>query len=154
MHRYHATTSWQGSTAAGYEHFSRDHSGARRAPADAAVPLSGDRAFRGNPARLNPEQLVVLAASSCQLLSFLAIAARARIDVVDYHDDADGEMPTDSLPVRITRISLRPRIVVRGRVDRPRVERLVRLAHDECYVANSLTTEITVEPVIEVQPQK
>jgi len=57
--------------------------------------------------------LVVLAASSCQLLSFLAVAARARIDVVDYQDDAEGEMPEAVTPMRITRIVLH----LVGRVD-------------------------------------
>jgi organic hydroperoxide reductase OsmC/OhrA len=151
MHRYHATTTWQGSTAVGYEHFGRDHSGAAP-PAEPVLQLSGDAAFRGDPGRLNPEQLVVLAASSCQLLSFLAIAARARIDVVDYHDEATGEMPAEARPAHITSIVLQPRITVRGTVDPARVERLVALAHDECYVANSLITEIRVVPVIDVLP--
>ena len=86
------------------------------------------------------------------LLSFLAIAARARIDVVDYHDEATGEMPTDASPAHITSIVLQPRITVRGTVERARVERLVALAHAECYVANSLITEIRVVPVIDVLP--
>ena len=89
---------------------------AQVAPVATTLDLSGDPAFRGDGTRLNPEQLLVLAASSCQLLSFLAVAARARIDVIAYHDDAIGEMPEDDHPVRITRITLRPRITVRGDV--------------------------------------
>jgi organic hydroperoxide reductase OsmC/OhrA len=108
--------------------------------------LSSDPAFRGDPALLNPEQLLVLAASSCQLLSFLAVAARARIDVVDYRDDAVGEMPEDEQPMRITRITLRPRITVRGDVNDERIRHLVDVGHRECFIANSLTTEIVVEP--------
>ena len=50
----------------------------------------------------------MLAAASCQLLSFLAVAARARIDVLDYRDEAAGEMPEDAL----TQITLRPQITV------------------------------------------
>ena len=79
------------------------------------LDVSADPAFRGDPALVNPEQLVVVAASSCQLMSFLAAAALAHIDVVSYEDDAEGEMPEER-PIRITRITLRPRIVVRGDV--------------------------------------
>ena len=71
--------------------------------------LSGDPAFGGNAELPNPEALLVVAASSCQLLSFLAICARARIDVVDYSDEAEAVMPEDDKPVRITAIEARAR---------------------------------------------
>ena len=148
IHLYRARCAWQGSTGVGYEHYSREHT-ASAPPAAQALTLSSDPAFRGDPARLNPEQLLVLAAASCQLLSFLAVAARARLDVVSYEDDAEAEMSEGNRPVRITTIRLRPRIVLAaGQADEARVRQLVDLAHRECYIANSLNTEITVEPTI------
>ena len=121
----------------------------------AALALSSDPAFRGDPARLNPEQLLVLSAASCQLLSFLAVAARARLDVLSYEDDAEGVMPENDKPLRIVAIRLRPRIVlVAGAADEARVRQLVDLAHRECYIANSLKTEVTVEPAVEWRSQK
>lgn len=146
-HRYAVHCSWSGSTGAGYEAYDRTHEGSTM-PATTRLTLSGDAAFRGDPTHLNPEQLVVLAAASCQLLSFLAVAARARLDVVGYDDDATGEMPEDNPPVRLTRIVLRPRITVRSPVKEDRVRHLVEVAHRECYVANSLRTDIIVEPMI------
>ena len=89
-----------------------------------------------------------MAASSCQLLSFLAVAARRGVDVVAYEDDATGLMPADSSPQRITRIVLRPRITVAAAVEEGVVEQLAHQAHAECYIANSLTTEVLVEPVV------
>jgi organic hydroperoxide reductase OsmC/OhrA len=118
------------------------------ARADTEVRLSSDPAFRGDPALLNPEQLLVLAAASCQLLSFLAVAARARIDIVDYRDDAEGEMPEDEQPMRITRITLRPQITVRGEVKEERIRHLVEVGHRECFIANSLNSEVMVEPIV------
>jgi organic hydroperoxide reductase OsmC/OhrA len=149
VHRYRATCAWEGSTGAGYEGYGREHVGAAP-PAEAEVRLSSDSAFRGDPARLNPEQLVVLAAASCQLLSFLALAARSRIDVVAYRDEAEAEMPEDDKPVRLTAIRLRPRITVAPGTDEARVRRLVERAHEACYVANSLRTEIAVEATVVV----
>jgi organic hydroperoxide reductase OsmC/OhrA len=152
LHCYTAHCAWSGSTGEGYEKYSRAHQGSA-APAAASLALSSDPAFRGDPARLNPEQLLVLAAASCQLLSFLAVAARSRLNVISYEDDATAEMSEADKPIRIGTIRLQPRIVLTGAsgdaADDARVRRLVELAHRECYIANSLRTEVTVEPTIE-----
>jgi organic hydroperoxide reductase OsmC/OhrA len=149
IHRYTASCSWQGSTGVGYDDYDRSHE-AGAVPAKASLRLSSDPAFRGDPALLNPEQLLVMAAASCQLLSFLAVAARARIDVIDYHDDAEGEMPDDAEPMRITRITLSPRITVWGDVTEDRIRHLIDVAHRECFIANSLKTEVLIDPEIHI----
>jgi organic hydroperoxide reductase OsmC/OhrA len=146
-HRYVATCSWRGSTAGGYDAYDRAHD-ATVPPVEATVSLSSDPAFRGDPSRLNPEQLLVLAAASCQLLSFLAVAARARVDVVAYDDTAEGVMPESNRTMWITEIVLRPHVTVNGDVDEARVRHLCDVAHRECFVASSLRTEIRVEPEI------
>ncbi len=148
-HRYSVRCCWAGSTGAGYREYSRTHQGHTR-PATTALTLSSDPAFRGDAQLLNPEQLVVLAAASCQLLSFLAVAARARLDVVAYEDHAEGEMPDDDPPLRLTRIVLRPHITLGSAVSEDRVRRLVDIAHHECYIANSLRTDVVVDPTFEV----
>jgi organic hydroperoxide reductase OsmC/OhrA len=148
MHEYRTSCCWRGSTGAGYEAYDRTHS-AETVPPTVALELSSDPAFRGNAKLLDPEQLFVLSASSCQLLSFLAVAARARIDVVEYEDEACGVMPDEPRPMRVTEIVLRPRIVVRGDVTEARIHHLCEVAHRECFIANSVTTDIRVEPTIE-----
>jgi organic hydroperoxide reductase OsmC/OhrA len=147
VHEYRCRLDWTGSTAAGYEAYDRTHQ-VSCPPAGADLGMSSDPAFGGNPDLLNPEQLLVAAASSCQMLSFLAYAGRARIDVVSYVDDAEGAMPEDDKPMRITEIVLRPRIVIAGEADEERVRRFVERAHEACFIANSLTTNITIEPEI------
>ncbi|HSL57525.1 MAG TPA: OsmC family protein [Acidimicrobiales bacterium] len=148
LHTYRSTVSWSGSTGAGYEAYDRTHR-ATCPPADLELAVSADPTFRGDPTRVNPEQLLLQAAVSCQLLSFLAVAARARIDVVGYHDDATALMPEHPRPARITRIDLRPHITIRGDVEPARIEHLVEVAHRECFIANTLACEMTIEPVIE-----
>jgi organic hydroperoxide reductase OsmC/OhrA len=150
VHRYRTSVRWDGSTGVGYERYGRGHT-LRTDPPTVELELSSDPSFQGDPSRLNPEELLVAAASSCQLLSFLAIAARARLDVVDYTDAAVGEMPTDRVPISITRITLRPAITIAVATggtapSLERVRRLVDLAHHECYIASSLRTEVVVEP--------
>jgi organic hydroperoxide reductase OsmC/OhrA len=84
------------------------------------------------------------------MLWFLHLAAKARIDVVEYEDAATAMMPMDREPVRITEITLRPRIVVAGEADEARVRKLADTAHAHCFVANSLNSRMTLQPTIEV----
>ena len=142
IHRYTSDLRWQGSTAAGYEDYPREH--AMRV-AQRELRMSSDAAFHGEAALPNPEQLIVAAASSCQLLEFLALAAKARVEVLEYSDEAEGTMDESDEPARIQRIVLRPRIRLGEGQSEEKVRRLVELAHEHCYVANSLTSEIEVE---------
>jgi len=136
---------WQGSTASGYRAYSREHRVVAR-PATSELRLSADAQFRGDPTLLNPEQLVVMAASSCQLLSFLAVAARAGIDVVDYEDEATGFMTADGDGrLSLTTIDLSAVITVAPGTDAGAVRRMVDEAHEECYIANSLRAKVRVD---------
>lgn len=148
VHHYSATCSWSGSTAVGYASYDRTHT-VTAPPAAGEFTLSADPAFGGNPALLNPEQLLVLAAASCQLLSFLAVAARARLDVREYRDDAAATMPESVQPVRLAEIVLRPHIVLLAGPSEDRVRHLVEVAHRECYIANSLATPVRIEHTVE-----
>jgi organic hydroperoxide reductase OsmC/OhrA len=149
VHHYPVHCSWRGSTGGGYDGYDRAHEGSVPG-VEAPVALSADTAFRGDATRLNPEALLVLATSSCQLLAFLTVAARARVDVVAYRDDAEGSMPEDDPPVRVTRIVLRPRITIRGDVAPARLAHLVEVAHRECYIANALRTEVVIDATFEI----
>jgi organic hydroperoxide reductase OsmC/OhrA len=148
-HRYETRLRWTGSTGLGWERYDRAHS-ASAPPAEQEIGLTTGES-KGDPATLNPEQLLVMAASSCQMLSFLHVAAKSRIDVVDYEDAATGLMPDDAKPLRITEITLRPRIVIEGEADEERVRNLVKIAHDYCFIANSLNSEMSIEPEIEIR---
>ena len=146
-HRYESRLRWSGSTGLGWEHYERAHS-VSAPPAEQTLTVTTGEA-KGDPAQLNPEQLVVMAASSCQMLMFLHLAAKARIDVVEYTDEATGLMPLDEEPMRIQEITLQPRIVIAGDAGDERVLKLVHLAHEQCFIANSLNSEMRLEPVIE-----
>jgi organic hydroperoxide reductase OsmC/OhrA len=153
VHHYHATCHWAGDTAMGYESFDRAHTSSAP-PASTELMLSADPAFLGHPQMLNPEQLLLVSASSCQLLSFLAIAARARVQVVEYDDHAEAQMPEDVKPMRLTKLILRPHIVVGPGVKEERILKLTEMAHKECYISNSLSTEIALEPTVEIREKE
>lgn len=146
-HHYETRLRWTGSTGLGWEGYDRAHT-AVAPPAEQEIRLTTGEAH-GDPRVLNPEQLVVMAASSCQMLWFLHLAAKARIDVVEYEDEASGLMPEDDEPVRITEITLRPRIVITGEASEERVRKLAHTAHEHCFIANSLSSDVRLEPRIE-----
>jgi len=150
VHTYRSSLAWAGSTADGYAGYSRAHE-VTTPPARATLGLTADVPFRGDADLTNPEQLLLAAASSCQLLSFLAEAARAGVDVVSYTDDAEAFMPVTREPLAIQRIVLRPRVVVRGDVEDAQVLQLMHDGHDACFIANSLRSEIVLEPTVEHQ---
>jgi organic hydroperoxide reductase OsmC/OhrA len=145
IHRYEARLRWSGSTGAGWEGYDRAHEAAAPPAAQSLTLTTGES--KGDPRQLNPEQLLVMAASSCQLLWFLHVAAKARIDVVEYTDEPIAEMPEGE---GLSEIVLRPRIVVGSECSPERVEKLVQTAHEHCNVAASLRTPIAIEPRVEV----
>jgi organic hydroperoxide reductase OsmC/OhrA len=147
VHRYEVELRWSGSTGLGWKAYDRAHT-ATAPPAEQEVVLTTGEA-KGDPRQLNPEQLLVMAASSCQMLWFLHLAAKARIDVVEYEDAATGLMPTDVEPTSVTVITLRPRIVIASDASDERVRKLVQTAHEHCYVANSLNSAMTIEAEVE-----
>jgi organic hydroperoxide reductase OsmC/OhrA len=147
VHEYRVELSWAGSTADGYKAYDRTH----RAEVPAAgteLVLTSDPAFLGDPHLLNPEQLLTAAVSSCQMLSFLALAARSGIDVVAYTDTAVASMPMHVS--RIETVVLSPVITVHPPADPDSVVALVQQAHEECYIARSLTAHVSVEARVEV----
>jgi len=98
--------------------------------------------------------LLVLAAASCQLLSFLAVAARAKVDVLGYDDDGVGVMAEDDPPMRITSISLRPIIRVAPGTSEHRIKHLVEVAHRECFITNSLRANVDIEATVVIVPSE
>lgn len=101
---------------------------------------------------IDPEEALVAAAASCHMLFFLSIAARRGHVVESYVDNAVGLLEKDaSGRMAMTNITLRPDIVFAGGAW-PGEEEIAAIhheAHDKCYIANSLKTEITIEPAIE-----
>ncbi len=102
---------------------------------------------------VDPEEAFVSSISSCHMLWFLSIAAKQRFCVDRYHDNAVGEMrKNESGKLVVARVTLRPAVVFSGaRVpDRSALDQLHHEAHAECFIANSVKTEIVCEPVFAV----
>ena len=100
-----------------------------------------------NEANVDPEEAFVAAISSCHMLTFLHLASRAGIEVASYEDEAVGVMTKNERRVPwVSSVVLHPRIVYRGEKlpSAEEEERLHHGAHEQCFIANSVKTEITV----------
>lgn len=113
-----------------------------------AVPMSAAKEFSGDPTRANPEELLVAALSSCHMLTFLAIASKKRLVVDRYDDDAEGVLEKNADGVlSVTRVVLRPKVTFAG--EAPSADTLAALhasAHRGCFIANSVKTDVVVDP--------
>ena len=102
--------------------------------------------YLGDAALPNPEEALVMALSSCHMLSFLAIAARKRLTVDSYDDEAVGHMEKNAEGrLAVTKVELRPRVRFSGAA--PSADELRKLheqAHHVCFIANSVKTQVTV----------
>lgn len=113
------------------------------------LPMSAAPAYRGDPSRVNPEQLLVAALSSCQALTYLFLAAKNRIAVVDYSDDARGWLELVDGTMRISRVALRPHIVIAVGASETKARELVEKAHRNCFIANSVSAKVEINPSFE-----
>jgi organic hydroperoxide reductase OsmC/OhrA len=100
-------------------------------------------------AAVDPEEAFVAAISSCHMLTFLYLAAKRRFRIDSYVDAAVGLMEKNAQGrLAITRVTLRPDIRFSGESlpTQKDLDELHHAAHEECYIANSVRTEVRVEP--------
>ncbi len=149
---YHCVTEWTGAMGGptvDARQFSRD---TRVTFTDRpAIEMSGAPEFGGDAARLNPEELFTAALASCQMLTYLHLAARNGVAVVSYVDHSEGELAWHDGKLRMTRVTLRPAITITAQSDAALAESLVERAHGECFIASSVTTDVQTEATITVQ---
>jgi organic hydroperoxide reductase OsmC/OhrA len=110
------------------------------------LPMSSAPGYRGDPSRANPEQLFVASLSACQALTYLFLAAKNDVPVIGYTDDAEGRLGIVDGKVRMSRVTLRPRIALEGGANESLARELVAKAHEGCFVANSVSTPVEIAP--------
>jgi organic hydroperoxide reductase OsmC/OhrA len=147
MSEHKITLTWErGDAPFEYQKYSRDHTwkfdGGHEMQASAAP------AYLGNPKNVDPEEAFVASLSSCHMLTFLAVACKKKFVLDEYVDEAVGHMEkNENGKMAITKATLKPKIKWSGD-KQPTPEELDEMhhfAHTECFIANSVKTEVTVE---------
>ena len=149
-HRYVVQAAWTGNDGVGtesYNSYRRDHTISVAGKAE--IHGSSDPKFHGDTSRYNPEELLVASLSCCHMLWYLHLCAVNRIAVLEYRDEARGEMqerPDGS--GAFVGVELRPRIRIAPGSDRDRAETLHKEAHRLCFIANSVNFPVNIIPEI------
>lgn len=110
--------------------------------ADQTLAASSAAAFGGDPDKADPEELFVASLSSCHMLWFLDLARRKKLRVLTYEDEAEGSMDG----TQFTRVVLRPRVSFDSDPGAERITDLHHLAHRRCFIANSVSCSVVVDP--------
>ena len=142
---------WTGNTGTGtssYNDYARDYVVRIERKPDLAG--SASHLFRGNPVRNDPEEHFLAAISGCHLLSYLALAARNNVVVLDYRDDVTGVLSLEGGGGKFTSVTLRPTVTIAAGSDRERALALHDTAHEQCFIANSCSVPILHEPTVVV----
>lgn len=148
MSEHKVTLTWErGDTPFEYQKYPRDHTwkfdGGHEMTASAAP------AYLGNPKHVDPEEAYVASLSSCHMLTFLSIACKQKFVMDEYVDEVVGVMEKNSEgKLAITRVTLKPRIKFSGEKQptKEELDKMHHAAHENCFIANSVKTEIKVEP--------
>ena len=149
QHTYAAKLTWTGAARGSV----RDYAGYSR---EYAVEIAGkpvlkgtaDPMFRGDASLHNPEDLLLAALSGCHMLTYLALCARAKIEVVGYEDDASGTMVLEGGGGRFVEVTLRPRVSVAPGSDLDKARALHEAAHRDCFIANSVNFPVRNDPKV------
>ena len=120
-------------------------------PGKQPLSVSSAPEFAGDATRWNPEDLLGSALATCHMLTFLALCAKAKVEILGYEDHAEAVLDTVDKVTRVTQVHLRPVIRVRRGTSMAKVVELFEKAHKYCFVANSVTCEAVMTPrVVEV----
>lgn len=144
MHEFPLQLRWEGSTASEY---GRDAVASTAGKQDIAV--SAASSYGGNDARWNPEDLLGASLSTCHMLTFLALAKKVRLDVRGYEDRVTVMLDTVDKVTRVTKIRLAPTIRVAPGTNAAKVREMFEKAHKYCFIGQSITSEVLMEPTIE-----
>jgi organic hydroperoxide reductase OsmC/OhrA len=145
-HSFACRLVWTGSTKT-LESYSREHQ--ISIEGKPTLTLSAALPFRGDGSLENPEDLLMAALSSCHFLSYAALCARKKIDLVSYEDDAFGKMEMSAGKIRFVDALLKPRCVIVGG-DVELAKKLHDQAHAECFIASSVNFPVRHEALVSV----
>lgn len=154
LHHYAVTVEWTGNKGTGtsaykaYERRYEIYASGEKPP----IPGSSDPGFHGDPARWNPEELLVASLSACHKLWYLHLCATAGVVVLAYIDHAEGEMEeTADGGGRFRRVVLKPQVTIAAGSHLEKARALHVEAHAKCFVANSMNFPVEHQPEIRVE---
>jgi organic hydroperoxide reductase OsmC/OhrA len=107
---------------------------------------SGGAHMAQDPTQTNPEELFAAAVASCMMMTILAVFSRSKIVVTSYEDHPEALLELVERRYKVTKVTLKPRIVLEGPIDKEKFDNLIQKSHANCFVSLSVKSEVVVEP--------
>jgi organic hydroperoxide reductase OsmC/OhrA len=106
--------------------------------------------WKGRPDNWAPEELLVASVNGCIMLTFLTLATARGVDLVGYDSDADGTLEKVSGVYQMTKITVRPRVVVASKEQQAAAHRAMEHVEAHCFMSQSVKAAVTLIPEIAV----
>ena len=147
-HEYNIQLEWTGNTGEGtksYKGYERSHRVI--IPNKPLIECSSDPAFRGDPSKHNPEEMLVASLSSCHMLWYLHLCSDNGIVVINYRDNATGTMIEDTNGGKFTEVVLHPQVTISDATKIDLANSLHENANKKCFISNSCNFPVRHKPV-------
>jgi peroxiredoxin-like protein len=138
--QYHTKTEWTGQLA-----------GLLKSEANPEIRVGTPPEFRGEAGNWSPEELLVASVEVCTMTTFLAYAPRAGIKLASYASEAEGTLEFSDGSYRMTRVILRPRVVIEDDSLVEKARQVLHDAHKACFITRSIRAEVLIEPQVEAK---
>lgn len=149
-HHYQLSVKWTGNTGQGtkdYRSYERSHLISGQGKPD--LLGTSDPAFRGDPSKYNPEELLLASLSACHMLWYLHLCAVSQIIVIEYSDQPKALMVVDpSGSGHFKEATLHPLVTITDPARLDQAKQLHQPAHEKCFIANSVNFPVTIKPSI------
>ena len=106
--------------------------------------------FGGEPGRWTPEDLMVASVNSCTVSTFISLCLRNKFEFLSLESSIEGVLEHDGKGYKFSRMIVRPRVQVKSPDDIAKATEYLHKAHKSCYMGNSVTAEISIEPEVTV----
>ena len=139
--RYRAKTAW---------------SSARRGTLSASgkpnVVVGSPPEFKGEPDIWAPEELLVGSLNTCMMLTFLTLAQAKGLTPVGYESEAEGLLANIEGKYRITEVTVRPRVSLKGKAELERAREIMESVEAQCFISNSIKSKVTLTAEFVIAP--
>lgn len=141
-HYYETEVGWMG-----------QRRGYLRSSADLPVlEVASPPEFNGHEHTWTPEHLFVASLNSCYMATFIAMAEASKLDIVSFTSSAVGKLEkVEGKGFRVTEIVLKPTLVIKFDYDAERAQRILEKAETNCFISNSILTEVKLETSIDFE---
>jgi organic hydroperoxide reductase OsmC/OhrA len=138
---YTAKTTW-----------SSERRGVLSAAGKPSIVVGSPPEFKGDPDTWAPEELLVGSLKTCMMLTFLTLAQAQGLTAVGYESEAEGLLENVEGKYRITEVTLRPRVTLKGEAEFGPARKAMESVEAHCFIANSINARVTLTPEFVVAP--